>query len=767
LQATRFYAPSKVEDGTFTAAKPVKFDIPDSIPVIVGNSGRGLVKLSFRNHDGPTFTCQYRGGSRESHPTSDLDVVRARRYVFEGCSVPRGVHDQKGKDEHDRDAKGLRKGWKPGKNLAATWIRLHIESGDSQDPTKQTTVRIGVGTREDGGACEELEDPVPPEESIAIRDAFSWSNTRPVPETDAQGRPSLWYAMIYLQNKDDLESLDTLLIHHSRFPLFFGAGRWQGKCGTFDFRGDGKGVFVYAVIPGAVYNKIREFAVAPAGPEGDGAIFRVLELIDIPDRNARNADGSFSYDFLKRGGFQYRDLQPSDLATNVELQQRPFLSALQKRIRNTVAAVAKVVVRTVVEVIGAIERFAFGSANLRFDLDVLNRDPVLDTSAPIARAWGVIGSEATPRAARVSVHYVSLASVLSLGLGAASAHLLGPENFVLVSPYNGTVDENGRVVIKVPKRLPGGIVCIDVENEAAKFVSFVVTNPHCTFDFVDDLSFLTDDSINIDWRTSDAQMHALTLLTEGADYLHSVVRHKPYRADVLTGPLAAALSAGNGGLAWAPCFGFPSLTLDAILALVRFIPAIGDVAAKFMETFLVSDIVMSPYNADTTDSRVLMTHEYGHYALCSLLYEQAPPDSVITLSDITLAYIASGGGNVGSDQKWRINYEAFADFFAGQVTGGLNYHRPSGGWMESRACVLCNSSPCLEGNTSAATGDTADETLALREIGRLASTFQDAFDGLDPVTGNPTDGDPWQINPAAMTLLQSSPDRYGCRSGIS
>jgi hypothetical protein len=36
-----------------------------------------------------------------------------------------------------------------------------------------------------------------------------------VPETDAQGRPTLWYANIYLQDQGELEALDILLIHHS------------------------------------------------------------------------------------------------------------------------------------------------------------------------------------------------------------------------------------------------------------------------------------------------------------------------------------------------------------------------------------------------------------------------------------------------------------------------------------------------------------------------------------------------------------------------
>ena len=44
-----------------------------------------------------------------------------------------------------------------------------------------------------------LEPPLSAEETRALRDAFSWEAAQELPETDASGRPALYYALVYLQ----------------------------------------------------------------------------------------------------------------------------------------------------------------------------------------------------------------------------------------------------------------------------------------------------------------------------------------------------------------------------------------------------------------------------------------------------------------------------------------------------------------------------------------------------------------------------------------
>jgi len=50
----------------------------------------------------------------------------------------------------------------------------------------------------------ELEPPLSAEETRALRDAFSWEDVDEIAETDAEGRPALYYALVYLQSQDSL-----------------------------------------------------------------------------------------------------------------------------------------------------------------------------------------------------------------------------------------------------------------------------------------------------------------------------------------------------------------------------------------------------------------------------------------------------------------------------------------------------------------------------------------------------------------------------------
>ena len=137
-----------------------------------------------------------------------------------------------------------------------------------------------------------LEEPISAAESAQMRDAFSWASTHTLTETDSQGRPELWYAMVYLRHRSDASILDQLLIRHSYLPLFVAEQTpWQGLRGFFLHHGDGKGVFVFALLPGGVYNLLRQDALS------GNPLFDVIYLRE-PPASARAADGSVSYDAL-------------------------------------------------------------------------------------------------------------------------------------------------------------------------------------------------------------------------------------------------------------------------------------------------------------------------------------------------------------------------------------------------------------------------------------------------------------------------------------
>jgi hypothetical protein len=68
---------------------------------------------------------------------------------------------------------------------------------------------------------------------------------------------------------------------------------------VFTFTGDGEGIFAFAVIPGVLYNTLRERAL-----EGDPA-FRAVILRDPPTEDVTNEDGSLDYEALVKRGFTY------------------------------------------------------------------------------------------------------------------------------------------------------------------------------------------------------------------------------------------------------------------------------------------------------------------------------------------------------------------------------------------------------------------------------------------------------------------------------
>jgi len=152
-----------------------------------------------------------------------------------------------------------------------------------------------------------LTPPTTPEESRGIRDSFSWENTRPVPVLRGQN-PTLYYALIYVEDESDLEALEDLKIHWDTVPLF-GDERdlWIEKTGDMTPVFDGDGGFVFAVIPGLTFNLLREAALC-RDPQAVDEAFQVVQLREIPVPEARENDGSLSYRFLATEGFQYRGL---------------------------------------------------------------------------------------------------------------------------------------------------------------------------------------------------------------------------------------------------------------------------------------------------------------------------------------------------------------------------------------------------------------------------------------------------------------------------
>jgi hypothetical protein len=218
-----------------------------------------------------------------------------------------------------------------------------------------------------------------------------------------------------------------------------------------------------------------------------------------------------------------------------------------------------------------------------------------------------------------------------------------------------------------------------------------------------------------------------------------------HKAEVLVGGLADAAGYLNGHRAFAPCFGFPTvtdtfLTTHVIAPLTIANPVAGATAAASLAFYAV-DVIWP--RADQNLTRATATHEYGHFALCSLMFK----NSVALFENGYLEATVGGLKETPSpsDPAPIVN-EAFADYVAGQVAGAAGYYNPDNstphGVGVRFAYCDATSSSCVEENFAQPfPGGTFE-----RAVGRVVTTLHDAFDG-QPGGGNvPGNADYWITN---------------------
>src|SRR5512139_2474851 len=108
-----------------------------------------------------------------------------------------------------------------------------------------------------------LPSPFTAEETTALRTGFDWAATTPLPETDEEGHPALYYVIALVDSRETYDMLALSGIYFDAMPLFpEELDRWNDQQGYLQFEGDGVGVFVFAFMPGAVFNRLRELAIA-------------------------------------------------------------------------------------------------------------------------------------------------------------------------------------------------------------------------------------------------------------------------------------------------------------------------------------------------------------------------------------------------------------------------------------------------------------------------------------------------------------------------
>src|SRR5690606_20869319 len=134
--------------------------------------------------------------------------------------------------------------------------------------------------------------------------------------------------------------------------------------------------------------------------------------------------------------------------------------------------------------------------------------------------------------------------------------------------------------------------------------------------------------------------------TEGAAYLHDIVGTDAHKATIVVGWIADAMGSFGTGNPFAPCLGFPNISADLlvgdILVLLATVPVVGPplAAALAAVTPLLAADIFFP-DGDSLRSRGAPSHEYGHFATCSLLYDAGA-------SRISTAWTSAVADRIGS-----------------------------------------------------------------------------------------------------------------------
>jgi hypothetical protein len=418
LDARNEHKPDEsTSDGTSSPAQPVLFKIPAKLSVNEGNAGNWPAILSFTDGNNTFVECTYRGGASSGSPTDLLEIAKGREYLFESCS----------------------NGLEAGDETVGTNFRLSIQ-GDPQGVGDGTGAHLTLGPGCDGT----LEQPISPAESVAMVQGFSWAQTQALPELTAEGHPTLFYANIYIRNATELALLDTFRIHWEKRPIFDNELQaYAGRCGTFRYEGDGEGIFVFAVIPGKTYNRIRAAVTHNDIPPEQRVLFQAIVLRQAPAA-ATNPDGSLSYQMLMDAGFQYlgvRDLPSDEALDETELPSGGAVAKLVDAVE-FVAQVANDVAQTVTIVLGAIDRFLQGSVNVTVQVDVYNRDPRF--TGLLTRGWGPARGGLSIDPTPIRIH----GAKVEILQWAQRVYTLGAP---LPTKFTGRTNQYGRVSIDVAK----------------------------------------------------------------------------------------------------------------------------------------------------------------------------------------------------------------------------------------------------------------------------------------------------------------------------
>ncbi len=608
---------------------------------------------------------------------------------------------------------------------------------EPQPDGEPVELRVSIPADPSAGDAEVLPPPLTAEETRALRASFSWESMTPLRELDSAGRPILHYALVYVTSRDAHESLAQLDLHHAYLPLFESErARYHGMTGIFTHEGDGVGVFAFAFLPAALINEERRLALA-----GEPAFDAIL-VREVPDSAARGADGGVSYDWLRSEHFLYNGRAFVPRATgddNVGGARAELLGGLFRRIASAVTNLGEAIVEGVRQGIGVLDRAANGSVRLRIAVTPLNTDVSFVGGSPMLQGWGARRGDVL-RIDQQPVHVSQGVSLFVTNTDAA-----GTARVDVVDGSNADV-------------------CVETESPAGFVTRFLVPMSLCGIGVLP-----TATSATVNTLILTPEMNVLAQLDDSRSYVREIHGYTVSQPQVAVGGAADIVTSVNGGRAFAPCFSLPPIPPGDIVGLIPSLLPIVSGLSTLAEAAIDFDILIP--TGDSLRSRGLPTHEYGHFVMCDMLNEDSAYLSV------WIPMIIEGLTQDRGDTASQLN-EAFADFIASQVVGGVNYFQtevarvpPSGNGDTVSQQWYCDprSSVCVDDNiggptsaVSAPLGQVATnaelimgsgiDPLFVQRSAKMMTTIVDAFDG-QLVGGNvPGNGAAWTVAPLALLL---------------
>lgn len=734
---------------TAQPSSPVPFALPAAFDVS-GELANGTVVVSYTNSSGTSVTCTYKGGASSASPTETLDLEAGRTATLVGCTDGQG-------------AGVLRFG---------TNFTLTVNSA----PGWPVLVDLSLDVR----ACQATFEQLSPSATRQMHDSFNWANATHVDTVSVDGRPTLYYAWVFVKSDQDILLLRKMFVHLLPRPLFSQELEpYAGLCGTFRNPGDATGAFIPVLMPGTSYNALIDVQTAGNVSSDGGLKSRqpfeavILRNGDVPG-GARNSDGSVNLVTLAQSRFQYLGYEQQPLPRQGAIALNccgGSLTGAFVDVFTFLADATTTVGDSVSRALGQLTKALTGPVSVKVFVHGSNLDATFNGKLTMVRAWGQFANSP---------------------LGAAGLPVTIMENVTPFLPlmFTGKTDDFGNDTIAVAKSSLGiaAGMCITLQSDAARLTDWLMPTELCdltAWDPANPIATYLNHNLESGLQGFDQDQTVpialadpgLAFLYEASDvyrYDKLVMGKAPQQAHVTTGVFADIMTSVAGGVAQTWCTRLANDAGNPVANVVNTMGGWGPLL-NFPTTLPVGTLsgLLTPITLNTDifvpsavvfGKREIGSHEYGHYTLCNLL-ESRDTDALNRLFTDILTHlihlIPPTRFHPRADQSYPTIYvnEAIADFFSGQVTGIANYgwvqNQPGASLRPNSVCALPNSvvtgmqQACYDANFSktAFTSSTSDKLSEVDDIARISSMIHDAFDGHGQKGANvPTDADDWTFS---------------------